>query len=191
MYFLAFPLDSELFWPLDNLTVMLCLYRQDFKAPGEKTRDCVCQALSWLRLESNFFQIAEGCLFLRIIYYSFSGSGASLTWKTHAEEVSTPLLWPLLSPWHHPPPWVFLADAGAGSPWPHVGFFPYSLHLCLSETWGSSQMFSFDLDQPLFLVSWLLELPGEDGSEGDILSSLIGKQLGVPGKPGKDKISKL
>lgn len=52
-------------------------------------------------------------------------------------------------------------------------------------------MFSFDLDQPLFLVSRLLELPGKDGSEGDILSSLIGKQLGVPGKPGKDKISKL
>lgn len=58
------------------------------------------------------------------------------------------------------------------------------------EVWGSSQAFSFDLDQPLFLVSWMLELPGKDGSEGDILSSLVGKQLGIPVKPGKDKISK-
>lgn len=47
------------------------------------------------------------------------------------------------------------------------------------------QVFSFDLDQPLFLVSWLFELPGKDGSEGDIPSSLVGKQLGVSGKPGK------
>lgn len=170
---------------------MLYLYRQDFKAPGEKIRYCVHQDLSWFRLESSFFQIAEGCLILHIIYYSFPWSRASLTWKTHSEEVSTPLLWPPLSPRHHPPPWVFLTGVGSGSPWPHVGFFLYSLPFCLPEIWGSSQVFSFDLDQPLFLVSWLFELPGKDGSEGDILSSLVGKQLGVPGKPGKDKISKL
>lgn len=58
------------------------------------------------------------------------------------------------------------------------------------EVWGSSQAFSFGLDQPVFLISLLLELPDEDGNEGDVLLSLFGKLLEVPGKPGKDKISK-
>lgn len=56
------------------------------------------------------------------------------------------------------------------------------------EVWGSSQASSFSLDQQLFLVSLLLELPTEDGSEGAVLSSFFGRLSGVSRKPGKDKI---
>lgn len=78
---------------------------------------------------------------------------------------AAPLLSPLvltsvLAPCH-PSAWGFFAGAGVASPWPHVG--PISVYM---EACGSSQEFPFSLDQPLFLISLLLELPGEDGREG-------------------------
>lgn len=115
--------------------------------------------------------------------------------KTCPEEVATPLLSPLV-----------LTSVLALLPPSYLGFLTwcgsrlstvpcerpfYTAHLSVyMEVWGSSQALSFGLDQPLSLVSFHLEFPGEDGSEGDILSSLFGKLLGVPGKPGKDKTSK-
>lgn len=117
--------------------------------------------------------------------------------KTCPEEVATPLLSPLVltSVLALMPPSCLGLLTWCGS---RLSTVPcerpfYTAHLSVyMAVWGSSQAFSFSfgLDQPLSLVSFHLEFPGEDGSEGDILSSLFGKLLGVPGKPGRDKTSK-
>lgn len=178
-YFLAY-LQNLLFFFFQLLTtfVRLCLHKQNLKASGEISRPVLAQ--TDLRIFPNHWRLLLSGYQITASLMPGKPTQRGVCHSSPGSSCSDISLCPM-----QPSPWAFFSSAGASFLWPHVG--PISAYM---EGCGSSKEFPFGLDQPLFLVSLLLELPSEEGREGYKLLSLFGKLWGLSGRPRKDKISK-